>query len=109
MSPKIGAIARWLLVGVVLAVGCLVLVWGWQAFNYFAVNRSGGRPPGWYPDIMFWYAFPGFQAGLLAGLAASTTTRGPSRLLRVLSLTVWTENAVNVLIILMLAISGAMI
>jgi hypothetical protein len=109
VSPGLVTTAKWLVTLAVLAVGFLVLVWGWQAFNYFAVNRSRGRPPGWYPEIMFWYAFPGLEVGLLIGVTITTLTSGVRRLLRVLCLTVWAENAVNALIILILSISGALI
>lgn len=96
------AIARWLLGAVAVAGGGYVLALSWATFNGFAVTRSLAYPYGWHAEIMFWYALPGFQAGLLAGLLPYASRRGIGRLLLVANLVVWTEIAVNVGIILYL-------
>jgi hypothetical protein len=91
-----------------LALGSYYLVAAWQAFNMFAVNRALPRPPGWDPEIMFWYTLPGFEAGLLAGIAVTTARQGIVRWLRVVCVVVWAELAVNFCIVVVLAGTGAL-
>ena len=102
-------IARWVLAVVGLAVAGYMLVASWGAFHEFGFNRSLG-----YPmvvsrtEIAFWYAFRGFQAGLLIGLLPALTGRGLGHQLLVLNLAAWAELAVNAGIVIWLVRTGAL-
>lgn len=101
---------RWPLAAMLLLAGGYWLFWAWAAFNRFGVTRSLAYelPPGRQAEIMFWYALPGFQLGLLLGLLLALAPRRVGRLLVVLNLAVWAELAVNVLIIGYLFLVGAL-
>ncbi|MBI4492384.1 MAG: hypothetical protein HY690_06280 [Chloroflexi bacterium] len=105
---RVWTVARWVLGAAVLAAGSYILVGFWSTFNRFGVVRSLGRPPEWDAEIMFWYALPGFQAGLLVGLLLGFVRLGVGPLLLVLNLAVWAELAVNVGIIAYLVLRGAL-
>lgn len=106
--PRPGRIAGWLLAAAALAAGGYILVASWATFNRFAVTRSLAYPPGWHAEILFWYALPAFEAGVLTGLLPLAMSRGVGGLLRVLSVAVWTEVAVNVGIVAYLVSRGAL-
>jgi hypothetical protein len=83
-----------------------VLIAFWREFNRFAVNRASAPSVGCDPEIMFWYAFPGFQLGLVLGFSLISARRSLSQTLRLLLLTVWLENVVNLTIIILLVGNG---
>jgi hypothetical protein len=105
---SIRAVAGWALATAALALGVYVLFDFWQGFNEFAINRGLGYPSGWHFEIMFWYALPGFQAGVLVGMLPFGISRGLLGLLLVLNLVVWIENVINFGIIFYLVSHGVL-
>lgn len=105
---RIWLIGRWALVIGLLGAGLLLLIGFWSAFNHFGVVRRLAYPQGWHAEVSFWYAFPGFQAGLLVGLFVGFARSNIRRLLLVLHVAVWAELAVNLGIIAWLVSRGAL-
>lgn len=101
-------IARRVLAAAALAVGVYLLVLSWGTYYQFGLSRSLGYPRVSHEEIAFWYAFPGFQAGLLLGLLLALAGRGIGRLLVVLNLVVWAAIMVYMLIIFWLFSRSAM-
>lgn len=100
--------AGWVFAVAALVVGGALLVSSWELFNQFAVNRTPAYPAGWHVEIMFWYALPGFQAGVLVGLLPWAAARRVRRSLVVMSLVVWGEIAVNAFIVAWLVSRGVL-
>lgn len=106
--PALRTMATWLLQAVAFAAGGFLLQALWQLFNEFAFNGSRGDKS-WSWVTMFWYALPGFEAGLLVGLLPFAVSRGMRlHVLSVLNRAVWAENVVNVALIWFLTSPGGL-
>src|SRR5581483_5230488 len=97
----------------------MYLLWqSWALFNEFAVNRSSGGPPiaseswkvlGYHAEITVWYAFPGFQLGVLLTLVTYSVLWGGRRqALRSGAIAIIGEVCINLLIVTFLFWSGAL-
>lgn len=107
--PSARTLVTWSLHGVGLVVGVSLLQANWELFNAFAVNRRPAYPAGWAFEIMFWYALPGFQAGVLVGLLPFAASRGIGiHALTVLNRAVWAEILLNMAIFWFLVSRGVM-
>jgi hypothetical protein len=101
------ALASPFLQAAALTAGGLVLFGMWKLFNELAFNGSRGDTS-WSWVTMFWYALPGFEAGVLVGLLPAAASRGPRRVLVVLTRMVWAANAVNIALVWFLISRGGL-
>lgn len=97
--------SRWLLASLALLGGVALLGTLWHGFNGWAGNLSLGSR-GWDGTVMFFYTTPGFEAGIIVGLAIRTWGRW-RQLLLILGVAIWIENLVNLGVIFVVFSNGA--
>jgi hypothetical protein len=93
-----------------LGLGFVLLVMSRRSFNVLGFNRSLGYPSVVsYSEITFWPTITGVEIGLIFGYSLTIWKRdiGPS--IFVLNIIIWSEFLANIVIIYLLALSGALL